>query len=135
MNANTLLTIIMQRSDQLLVSWYWLALAGLAVIVAMALAPPGRITPSVARFVVAGWLVFAITHAMCQHWILKQWAVCEHALREAAGFRIAADTVRDDLATVVTAPHLAWVLPFHFLLDAVVLLAIVFMVRRVPAQS
>ena len=129
MNANGLLTLVMTRSDQLLHAWCILGVVGLAVLAVAATNREAHINQAIGRVLALGWLLFAVTHFMGMHWILKQWAAVAHAFSETPAYKIASDSVKADLAGVVTVPEIVWVLPFHLVFDAFVLIGLWWLTR------
>ena len=118
MTADTLLAETFRRSDQLLLAWAVHAAVAVAVLGLVLGVPTIRADRS-ARRVLAGVFAFlALANLEAMLWVLKQWRAVYSALDEAAGW--ASFPGRFDLAEVAAAPPALWVVPFHLVLDVVV---------------
>ncbi|CAN5201948.1 hypothetical protein BH11PLA2_BH11PLA2_18690 [soil metagenome] len=130
MNANgLLLTLIMSRSDQLLHAWCVLGVVGLAILAVAATNREAHVNQAIGRVLALGWLIFAVTHFMCMQWILKQWQAVAYSFVETPTYKMATESVKASLASVVTVPEIVWVLPFHLVFDAFVLIGLWWLTR------
>jgi hypothetical protein len=119
MTADVLLAELFRRSDQLLAAWAVHALTAVAVV-ALVLAVPTVRDSRRARRVLAGLFAFlALANLEGMLWILKQWRAVAEGLGQTAVW-VASPAARS-LGEVTDAPHPLWVVPFHLVLDALVL--------------
>jgi hypothetical protein len=121
MDANALLPEILKRSDFIFMGWNVLMLAGLGVILLVALFPTLRVSTRGGRAVVAGFAFFAVTHLLGMMHVVKQW----ESLSEAFRHKLAAEpALAEKIDFAISAPHITWIVPFHLAFDAFVILAV-----------
>ena len=113
LTAESLLAEILRRSDFIFAGWNILMLAGIAVLIITGLAPR-RVTRAV--LMVFGF--FAVTHLLGMLHVVKQWA----SLTESLKLQLAGNSkLLTELDFAILAPDLAWIVPFHFAFDALVI--------------
>ena len=110
-SPDALLAEILKRSDFIFAGWNVLMLAGVAVLVAVGVAPRRVARPLLAAF-------GAVTHLLGMLHVVKQWA----SLTESLKLKLAGDTaLLERLDFAMLAPDTAWIVPFHLAFDALVI--------------
>ena len=126
MDANALLAEIMRRSDFIFAGWNVLMVAGVGLLAVVGVSPTLRSDRRAAAVVGAAFLFFALTHLLGMLHVTKQWESLTEGLRH----KLAAEPVTvEKLDFAVTAPHVAWIVPFHLAFDAFVLAGIWWLTR------
>ena len=119
MTADLLVAEVFRRSDQLLAAWAVHALTAV-VVVALVLGVPAVRDSRRSRRVLAGLFAFlALANLEGVLWILKQWRAVTEALGQSSVW--VATPASRPLGEVTDAPHPLWVIPFHLILDVIVL--------------
>ena len=107
--------------EHLHAAWCFYLVVAAAVVGAAVLVPRLRADRLALRLLAGGFALFAWTHLLGLLYILKQWAALAAELR----LRLPADAVeRLAGAGFVEAPDPVWVVPFHLLGDACVVVSL-----------
>jgi hypothetical protein len=121
MDAPLLLPAVGRCWEHLHLAWCFYLLVAAGVVGAVVLSPRLRADRIALRLLGGGFLLFAWTHLLGLLYILKQWAALAAELR----LRLPADAVeRLAGAGFVEAPDPVWVVPFHLLGDAFVVVSL-----------
>lgn len=117
-----------RRWEMLLSAWNFYLLIAVGTIVLFAAVKSLRRDRRVYRVFSVGFALFAWTHLLGLFYILKQWHAIADELKEkltkANPNRVAELTARFENSGIIDAPEGIWVVPFHILGDAFVLLAL-----------
>lgn len=120
MDPNALLAEVLKRSDFIFMGWNVLMIAGLAVILLVAVFPKLHWHTRGGRAVLAGFTFFALTHLLGMIHVVKQWESLNASLK----LKLANDpALAEKIDFAILAPDLVWILPFHLGFDGFVLLA------------
>jgi len=128
MTEQTLFEAGFRRWEMLLSAWNFYLLLAVSLIVLFAAVKSLRTNRRVYWVFSAGFFFFAWTHLLGLLYILKQWHAIADELKwklsQSTPSRIEELTTRFENSGILDAPEAVWVLPFHFLGDAFVLLAL-----------
>jgi hypothetical protein len=118
----------LQHSNLLLQLWLLHVVVSLVMVFGVAAVRLNRVA---VRWLLAGYIGFAVTHLMCLQWILKQWGI----LAELAKSNLSAgDIERFAGVGLVEAPDFLWVVPIHLIASTATGVAI-WRVAKLPTTS
>ena len=129
MTADALLAEIMRRADFVFAGWNVLMAVGVGLLAAVGSSARLRTDRRAAKVLVAGFGFFALTHLLGMLHVVKQWASLTAALRHKV---FTESTLLSELDFAITAPHVAWVVPFHLAFDALVLAGVWWLTKPRP---
>lgn len=127
MTADALLAEILRRADFIFAGWNVLLITGVALVAVVGAVPALRQDVRLSRLLMATFAFFALTHLLGMLHVVKQWA----SLTDALAWKIKDDpTLAERIDFAVMAPHISWIVPFHFAFDLLVLGGVAWLSRR-----
>jgi|GEM_PF-2376595 len=135
MSIESLMDQVFRRWETLLAAWNFYLVVAFAIVALFLLSAGVRKERNAFRIVAVGWAAFAWTHLLGILYMLKQWAAVAGMLKAKllleSGGSDAVERIAE--AGIVESPEAVWVVPFHLLGDAFVLVAIRILSR--PART